>query len=49
MSGFNVRLVNVFKYVLHGQFSVTISLQEAVIMKQKYLLGYLFVFLQPLC
>ena len=27
---------------------MTISLQKAVIIKQKYLLGYLFVFLQPL-
>ena len=32
-----------------GIFSVTISLQKAVIIKQKYLLGYLFVFLRPLC
>ena len=32
-----------------GSFSVTISLQKAVIIKQKYLLGYLFVFLRPLC
>ena len=28
---------------------MTISLQKAVIIKQKYLLGWLFVFLQPLC
>ena len=35
-------------YVLHGQFSVTISSQKAVSIKQKYLLGYLFVFLRPL-
>ena len=28
---------------------MTISLQKAVIIKQKYLLGYLFVFLRPLC
>ena len=51
---FNVRLVNAqfllsFLVCLHGQFSVTISLQKAVIIKQKYLLGQLLVFLQPLC
>ena len=32
-----------------GIFSVTISLQKAVIIKQKYLLGYLFGFFWPLC